>query len=144
MVTLRMLLLLCLVSACGRPIPLGVLPHVLDFEKDMAVHVNTLIIFVPASEMPIPDAIGVCYPSEDKILIDADYWHDHNEAATQIVYHELGHCTLKQGHREERYAEDGCAKSIMASRLNSVPCFTKHRAEMIDEMRNEYWKGRLK
>jgi hypothetical protein len=61
---------------------------------------------------------GQCnYSSHDAnhVLIDLDYWERATDLGREFaVFHELGHCELLRGHREDYYT-DGTCVSIMRS-----------------------------
>lgn len=49
---------------------------------------------------PSGTVLGVCYLSSGEIFLDFGHWLRMNsEARLALVYHELGHCMLGQGHR---------------------------------------------
>lgn len=70
------------------------------------------------------------------IVIDQQFWEGSGvNFREMIVFHELGHCALFQGHREGRFANGTCA-SIMRSGLE--PCRDNYHAgtreQYLDEL----------
>lgn len=129
---MRYLILLLFLSSCGEgKIPLGAMPHVLSFELDFGVKVTSTIQFVDKITA-IDGAVGVCYPT-NVIQLDINYWRQSHDEANMVIYHELGHCVLKQGHRDG-LLPDGCHASIMHSEMDTLDCYKKHRKELVREM----------
>jgi predicted metal-dependent hydrolase len=70
------------------------------------------------------------------IIIDQSFFNQTNDLYREmVIFHELGHCVLYRGHREETYP-DGTCVSIMRSGLSG--CFdnyrTTTRAAYMDEL----------
>lgn len=79
----------------------------------------------------------------NEIAIDRERWDDSNESRKEwLVYHELGHCVLDRGHRNDQF-ENGMWKSLMRGDLSSeqsrLPlCYTWDREQyFIDELFDE-------
>lgn len=73
------------------------------------------------AEISIIDENGVagyCYydsANPNHIVIDAAFWESANSSLREfVVFHELGHCVLNRGHREDEFTDRSCV-SIMAS-----------------------------
>lgn len=80
-------------------------------------------------------AIGVClrYSSGvNEVIIDEEYWNSGISYYRQkiIIFHELGHCLLDRGHKDEKYR--GYYKSIMNTFII--------RAEDYQEFEEEYYR----
>lgn len=70
------------------------------------------------------------------VTLDATYWNTATENNKEkIFFHELGHCILERGHREDTYANGACI-SIMRSGLEG--CFDNYnintRSLYLDEL----------
>jgi hypothetical protein len=47
------------------------------------------------------NVVGMCYYSSNRISIKKSFWDQATKSTRhQVLYHELGHCWLKQQHRE--------------------------------------------
>lgn len=90
-------------------------------------------IFPPMTFGPAPNyVLGYCRtgPSGHKIVINQHYWNDmSSECKELLIFHELGHCILNQGHDQKETA-------IMFSYQDTTSCkfYKYHRAEMLDEL----------
>ncbi len=90
-------------------------------------------------EGPRPPA-GTCqHNPEDNnsILIDFDTWGSVTRyAQEQIIFHELGHCSLQRGHDESTRSDGTTCKSIMRS--GTGPCHMEYneftRKGYLDEL----------
>lgn len=72
------------------------------------------------------------------ITIDLEFWNRSNDLFKEfIIFHELGHCYLRRGHREDTFANGTC-KSLMRS--GTEDCRDNYnnqtRASYIDELFN--------
>jgi len=80
--------------------------------------------------LPGEQVAGQCnYHSHEPnhVTIDQDFWEHASERFKEyVVFHELGHCHLLRGHREEAFP-DGTCRSIMRSGTGS--CRDNYRAE---------------
>lgn len=46
--------------------------------------------------------VGLCFPGTRDIQIDHDFWERSSDCKrTTVLYHELGHCHLRQDHRDQ-------------------------------------------
>lgn len=82
------------------------------------------------------NVIGVCkIKGEEKdIEIDPEWWSKANDLNREILmFHELGHCVLSQGHRNYELS-DHCPGSIMDTYHIGAYCYNKHYDYYIDEM----------
>ena len=90
-------------------------------------------------EIEQPYVAGQCtYNSAmpNHVTIDKEFWATSSEVAREfVIFHELGHCNLLRGHREDAYP-DGSCKSIMRSGLEG--CSDNYnnysRATYLDEL----------
>lgn len=81
---------------------------------------------------------GICqYSSQNpnRITIDRTFWNNSSTANREmVVFHELGHCVLAQGHRETT-DQNGFCLSIMRS--GTGPCrtvYANNREYYLDEL----------
>ncbi|MEZ4884363.1 MAG: hypothetical protein R3E32_06445 [Chitinophagales bacterium] len=87
-------------------------------ERGQTIDLNSLNLTAAIEELHPDDVAGVCnYNSRNPnhIGIDQTFW---NRAASRwremVVFHELGHCVLGRGHREDNFDNNLCV-SIMRS-----------------------------
>jgi len=70
--------------------------------------------------------IGLCYPFQDKIELDRDFWITATDAEKEeVMLHELGHCVLDLDHSEPF--------SIMQATGTLFPLYTSLYQEFMDE-----------
>jgi len=141
---LRLILLLSVSSmliGCGngfRPINVGVVdpefePYVelfLDYANIPSINVD--MYFNNQSG----NVIGVCKTrgNEKKIEIDGVWWYSASELDREIlIFHELGHCVLGQGHRNYTLS-DGCRGSVMDEYHIGAYCYEKHYDYYLEEL----------
>ncbi len=111
--------------------------HIASFEKDFGVDVNYKVIFVKNFQYePSPTAIASCtvYNNGYKVVqISAEY--EKSKSLLQIVYHELGHCSLNIKHYEDAF-------DIMNPRLSHLvdSQFKLFKKQMIYNWKNKIYK----
>lgn len=79
---------------------------------------------------------GICRRSGNdwEIVIDKPYWDRAGFFARhQVLYHELGHCYLKRGHRNDRL-KDGHPASIMNEYTLNPWYYEDHLGYYLDEL----------
>lgn len=99
----KLIALMLLLSACGPKERGAIDPafdsYVQDFEMKVGMPVTGVDIVFAPTEYP---AIGVCYQyssGNNKIHVDPKKWASMDGyGREQLMYHELGHCVLGQGH----------------------------------------------
>jgi len=70
------------------------------------------------------------------ITIDQSFWNRASHLSREmIIYHELGHCVLGRGHREDKF-ENGICRSIMRSGLEDCrdAYSEQNRAYFVEEL----------
>lgn len=83
--------------------------------------------------------IGMCrINGENKYIeIDPMWWSENSELAReQLIFHELAHCVLGQGHRNY-YLHDSCPGSIMGEWHVRESCYVKHYDYYIKELMSD-------
>ena len=104
-------LVLLMISSCGprmnRSIDPRVEEYVLEFEKEYGVYVNYEIKVDYVKE----GYVGWCKVDGDKttVVIDQDYYEIYQNnygAIHQLVFHELGHCSLYLDHNDAKNDRD--------------------------------------
>lgn len=87
-------------------------------ERGQTIDLNDLKITAAIEELNPDDVAGVCHynpRSPNHIGIDESFW---NRASSRwremVVFHELGHCVLLRGHKEDSF-QNGLCTSIMRS-----------------------------
>ena len=87
------------------------------------------------------NAGGLCDQNNQKIIIDRENWNNASEEYKEwLIFHELGHCFLNRGHRNEKSNSGECL-SFMKGQENSFECFENlyssiWRKYYIDELFN--------
>jgi len=118
-----------------------------QFEEEAAqrgesIDLRSLGLTATIEELHPEDVAGVCnYSSRNPnhIGIDETFW---NRAADNwremVVFHELGHCVLARGHREDAFSNGLCV-SIMRSGVEDCRDAYRNstRAYYLDELFNE-------
>jgi len=87
----------------------------------------------------VTDWVGQCNlhsDSPNEVIISDNFWHIASDLQKEkIVFHELGHCFLNRGHRDDSFP-DGRCKSIM--RTGSGSCidfyYQQYRDYYLDEL----------
>jgi len=79
------------------------------------------------------------------VTIDLEFWNRSNDLDKEfVIFHELGHCSLLRGHREDSNVNGTCS-SIMRSGLED--CRDNYRfltrSEYVDELFDEQFKGSI-
>jgi len=107
--------------------------------RGLAIDIDARGITGIIEELHEDRVAGQCsysYSSPRKITIDQEFWERSNNAYREmIIFHELGHCYLNRGHKEEAFANGRCV-SIMRS--GNGACFDFYnsttREDYIDEL----------
>ena len=110
-------------------------------KQGIAIDLNAQNISAEIMEITEDGVAGTCsYGSHqpEHIVIDKTFWKETSDLFKEmIVFHELGHCSLFLGHREEVNADGTCA-SIMRSGLGD--CRDNYRVST----RESYWEELFK
>jgi hypothetical protein len=142
----------------------SVIKYVDSFVKDSkgSVHKRDLYMTtIGFDDLSSLSAVGVCYPNPfgSEIYIDKDWWENNTDylEREQLIYHEIGHCTLLKMHTKPTDAEgffgwlerltfrlgikersdmlsDGCPTSYMYPYLLEKSCINNHYDYYIDEL----------
>ena len=120
----------------GEAKAFGAEPFVKAFENVFEVKVDVKVKFV--KELP-SGAVGMAYPTQKLIKITTKFWNrsDFN-ARKALVWHELLHAvfTMKHDGGIEDYSKsDGCPGSIMNEYVPTGSCFSTHRVEYIQQIK---------
>lgn len=114
-----------------------------DFENEarargVNIDLNELEITGEIQDIDDNGVAGQCtYGSHiSHVTIDRNYWNSSSNSFREfIVFHELGHCALNRGHKEDAF-DNGICRSIMRSGLED--CFdaysVQNRAYYLDEL----------
>lgn len=80
--------------------------------------------------------LAYCVPALNSVVISSKHWREMDSNKRRIlIFHELGHCTLKREHVTDYRDDLSCPKSIMYPYMESlVDCFLKHKEEYINEL----------
>lgn len=98
------------------------------------------------SEIDSRNVAGRCnynHRNPNKVTIDLSFWRRSGDRSREfVVFHELGHCILYRGHKEDANAFNVC-ESIMRS--GTGDCFDNYnrttRREYLDELFDERYRG---
>ena len=101
-------------------------------------------LIVEFSDVTVGNASGFCYVGEHHVVIDKSEWTSLSENVRGfLLFHELGHCELDRGHRNDKF-ENNVWKSIMrGSPLEGnevwipIPYFGFRKDYLNDELFNE-------
>jgi len=112
------------------------------FERGYNIDLNALNLTAEIVEIERESVAGTCsYGSHGPrhIEIDQTFWNQSSDLFKEfVVFHELGHCVLFRGHRED-VNQDGTCASLMRSGLEE--CQDNYhlvtREEYLDELFNE-------
>ena len=153
---MKILMLIMIVTSCGLTVP----PRDLDtsaseftfntsnpsfdvykaeFESEYAIATNGSINTQPIRINFVNDLegsiVGQCsyWDSGSEIFIETEYWNNVSEIQrTVLIFHELGHCALKRGHRDSSYL--GYKTSIMNSYNLPKPYLDQFRDSLYNEL----------
>jgi hypothetical protein len=127
-------------------IPQALVVHFIAFQeeaskRDVYLDYNTLNISAEIVSLNQGTVAGVCSTNNRglrHITIDQNFWNKASSYTREmIVFHELGHCVLGRGHREDFFS-NGICQSIMRSGTGG--CRDAYRADtrayFLDELFN--------
>lgn len=151
---MKTLLLLILLAGCGQLPFKDVIhnPHnkdprkhrttdpafeefVLEFEFEYEEEIGDIPINFADLE---GNKAGVCYTWSSgyaEIEINKKMWPNLSyDRKLALIFHELGHCELGRGHRDDQHDSDNCPKSIMNWMLVRQNCMDKYINDYLLEM----------
>ncbi len=107
-------------------------------ERGFTIDLNSGELTGRINELDGENVAGQCnYHSffPNRITIDSDFWDRASDAAREmVVFHELGHCELARGHREDANGRGLCL-SIMRSGTGDCRVFyNTNREAYLDEL----------
>ncbi len=141
----RLLLALGLLSicACGKaPVSVdpALQPYFASFETDVGFSTDGINAEFATNleNNPLGETVGECMIYTDgtrTIRIDSAYWAKiDNDSKTELMYHELGHCSMGLGHTPG-YQANGCPVSIMNPYTFANPgCFGSDKSYYFQEL----------
>ena len=113
-------------------------------KRGLEIDLNASNITAEISEIDDSGVAGTCsygayHPNH--IVIDKTFWERAGSLYKEfVVFHELGHCSLFRGHREDAYPNGTCV-SIMRSGLGD--CYDNYRistrSKYLDELFEEIY-----
>lgn len=127
-------------------IPEALIPHFETFQTEAAIRgyeINFLKSAISAEMVEINqgNVAGMCSTNNRglrHIIIDQNFWlRAGHYSREMIVFHELGHCILGRGHKEDAF-ENGVCKSIMRS--GNGTCFDVYRLNTRDYFLDELFE----
>ncbi len=83
--------------------------------------------------------VGLCNHRLDQpnhVILDLDFWNAASDNSKEmIIFHELGHCYLERGHRDDKKGDGTCASIMRSGRGGCIDFYTKsNKAEYLDEL----------
>lgn len=103
-------------------------PHIKSFEELTGLGVEYPVLFDYTEGTD--NAIGVCQYNAPYVLISYSWWirNPTHHKREQLIWHELGHCSLDLRHDTGRLP-DNCPASVMIpNEFISEDCYTRHKA----------------
>lgn len=139
MTPLILIIIVTSLTNCGKFKAKGIIdpefrPYVELFAETYGVYINVDMYFDELEGT----IIGRCWKKGEArdIEIDVSWWSNNTDPYDRelLVFHELGHCVLDQGHRDF-FLEDGCGGSIMVTIHIGGVCYERHYDYYIEELR---------
>ena len=130
-------------------IPAALIPHFETFQAEASERgyiINYINSGISAEMETLNQGsvAGVCSTNNRglrHITIDQSFWNRAGHFSREmIVFHELGHCILGRGHKEDAF-ENGVCKSIMRS--GNGGCYDAYRANTREYFLDELFIGNL-
>ena len=124
-------------------------PYVQEFIAEGAKRGQTIDftdsgLIVEFSDGTVQGASGFCYVGEHHVVIDKSEWTSLSEDVRGfLLFHELGHCELDRGHRNDKFSNNVWQSIMRGSPLEGneiwipVPFFGFRKDHFIDELFNE-------
>lgn len=124
-------------------------PYVQEFIAEGAKRGQTIDfsdsgLIVEFSDGSVQGASGFCYVGEHHVVIDKSEWTALSEDVRGfLLFHELGHCELDRGHRNDKFSNDVWQSIMRGSPLQGtevwipIPFFGFRKEYFIDELFNE-------
>lgn len=152
--TISFALLITLV-ACSKEQPLtlqkeypGVEPALWSyFEKfeieaaDRGVNIDLAAVGITGSieRIHAHGTVGLCNHRLDQpnhVIIDMNFWQSASESSKElIIFHELGHCYLGRGHKDQKNEDGTCASIMRSGQGGCVDFYTNsNRDNYLDEL----------
>ncbi|MEM6316673.1 MAG: hypothetical protein AAF960_03330 [Bacteroidota bacterium] len=71
-----------------------------------------------------------------RVTMDAEFWNRANDLFREfVVFHELGHCFLNRGHREDAFANGRCVSLMRSGTMDCIDNYNiATRSRYIDEL----------
>lgn len=123
--------LLYLLSCSGTPANKENEPFVKQFEKEVGVDVENVLIYFTSLKRP---AVGRCFPGLKVIQLDLKYYKQLSTIEKKaLVFHELGHCVCSI----YIHAKEGtfCGRSLMVPAMMNKWCYDKFWDVYIQDLR---------
>jgi len=124
-------------------------PYVQEFIAEGAKRGKTIDftdsgLLVEFSDVVVGGASGFCWVGEHHVVIDKSEWTSLSENVRGfLLFHELGHCELDRGHRNEKFGNNVWKSIMRGSPLEGIevwipiPYFGFRKDYLIDELFNE-------
>jgi len=123
-------------------------PYVQEFIAEGAKRGQTIDfsdsgLIVEFSDGSVQTASGFCYVGEHHVVIDKSEWTSLSEDVRGfLLFHELGHCELDRGHKNEKFSNDVWQSIMRGSPLQGtevwipIPFFGFRKDYFVDELFN--------
>ncbi|MFT6336293.1 MAG: hypothetical protein ACJATI_003051 [Halioglobus sp.] len=132
------------IQSLGGDIPAELTSYFRDFQEEAGQHgvivdYDAANVTAEIQQLNQGSVAGTCSTNgynTRHITIDKDFWNKASHSLKEmIIFHELGHCILGRGHKEDTF-ENGVCQSIMRSGLGSCKdaYVAQNRAYFISEL----------
>ena len=83
--------------------------------------------------------VGLCNHRADEpnhVIIDRDFFNAASDNSREmIIFHELGHCYLQRGHKDEKRSDGTCASIMRSGRGGCIDFYTRsNKEDYLDEL----------
>jgi len=126
-----LLCMIYLLSCSGTPANKENEPFVKQFEKEVGIDVENVLIYFTSLKKP---TVGRCFPGLKVIQLDLEYYKKLSTIEKKaLVFHELGHCVCNIF----VHAKEGtfCGDSIMVPAMMSKWCYKTRWETYIRDLR---------
>ncbi len=83
--------------------------------------------------------VGLCnhrLNEPNRVIIDTDFWNKASESSKEmIIFHELGHCYLARGHKDDANSDGTCASIMRSGKGGCIDFYnSSNRPAYLDEL----------
>ena len=108
-------------------------------ERGMEINLSNAQIEGYIDDIETPSVAGQCTSNSDepnRITIDEALWNRFSDLEKEyLIFHELGHCYLGRGHRDDINADGSCASMMQSGTISCRKNYnTRTRTDYLDEL----------